>query len=70
MNYDDVTPELREKAKACQSPDELLALARKEGYELSEDELAAVAGGGTDWFYECMIDDCDNFDHCPSWRDA
>ena len=39
-------PELREKAKACTSPDELLALAKKEGYKLSEDGLTAVSGGG------------------------
>lgn len=49
MNLDgmDITPELRDKAKACQTPEELLALAKKEGYKLTEDQLEAVAGGGT-----------------------
>ena len=42
----DISPELREKAKACATPDELLALAKSEGYKLSEAELEAVAGGG------------------------
>ena len=42
----DISPELREKAKACTSPEEMLALAKKEGYKLSEEELEAVSGGG------------------------
>ena len=48
MNIDnlDLSPELREKAKACKTPDEMLALAKAEGYKLSEEELAAVSGGG------------------------
>lgn len=41
-----ISPELREKAKACTSPEELLALAKTEGYKLSEADLEAVAGGG------------------------
>ena len=42
----DISPELREKAMACQTPEELLALAKREGYKLSEEELASVSGGG------------------------
>ena len=42
----DISPELREKAKACTSPEELLALAKSEGYKLSEEDMQAVAGGG------------------------
>ncbi|MBQ9002128.1 MAG: Nif11-like leader peptide family natural product precursor [Eggerthellaceae bacterium] len=41
----DISPELREKAKACKTPEEIMALAKKEGYKLSEDELEAVSGG-------------------------
>ena len=50
MNYKDmdISPEMREKIKACQTPEELLALAKKEGYKLSEEELEAVSGG-VDW---------------------
>ena len=40
-----INDELREKAKACKTPEELLALAKKEGYKLSDDEMEAVAGG-------------------------
>ena len=42
----DISLELREKAKACTSLEELLALAKAEGYKLSEEELSAVSGGG------------------------
>lgn len=33
------------KASQCKNTDELLALAKKEGYTLSEEQLAAVNGG-------------------------
>ena len=45
MKFDDLIPELREKAQACKTLDELLALAKEEGYELSEDELEGISGG-------------------------
>ena len=48
MNYHDLTPEQMEKARACKTPEDILALAKEEGYELSEDELEAVSGG-LDW---------------------
>ena len=34
MNIDDldISPELKEKARACKTPNEMLALAKKEGY--------------------------------------
>jgi len=40
-----LTQEQIEKAKACKSNEELLALAKAEGIELSEEQLAAVSGG-------------------------
>ena len=49
MNYHDLTPEQMEKARACKTPEDILALAKEEGYELSEDELDAVSGGA-DWY--------------------
>ena len=43
----DISPELREKAKACKTPEEIFALAKSEGYKLSDAELEEVAGGGS-----------------------
>ena len=54
MNFEDLSPELQDKVRACQTAEEILALAKQEGYELSEEALEAVAGGG-DWT------DCDNY---------
>ena len=60
----DLSPELREKAKACKTPDEMLALAKAEGYKLSEEELAAVSGGGR---WSCS--DLDDSAYKP-WKDC
>ena len=45
VNIDNLSPELKAKAKACKTPEEILALAQEEGYELTDDELKAVSGG-------------------------
>ena len=45
MNSENLSPELQEKVKACKTPEELLALAKEEGYELSDADLEAIAGG-------------------------
>jgi len=53
MNFENLTPEQQEKARACKTPEEILALAKAEGYELSDEELEGVSGG---WCH----DYCDN----------
>ena len=45
MKFEDLSPELREKAKTCTSTDELVELAKTEGVELSDEALDSVAGG-------------------------
>ena len=40
-----LTPEQRARAKQCKSDEELLALAKEDGYELTEDELESISGG-------------------------
>jgi len=45
MRKESRTPEKKEKAEECKNTDELLKLAKEEGYELSEDEPEAVSGG-------------------------
>ena len=59
MKYEDLSPELKEKVRACKSPEEMLALAQEEGYDLSDEELEGVSGGS--WGKDC--DDYD--DPCP-----
>ena len=58
MDYSDLTPEQMDKVRACKSPEDILALAKEEGYELSEDELDAVSGGA-DWYeYVDLAPEC------------
>ena len=45
MNIEDMTPEQKEKACACKTTEELVALFKKEGIELSDGELAEITGG-------------------------
>ena len=45
MKFEDLTTQQKEKAIACKTPDELLALAKKEGIELTDKELEAISGG-------------------------
>ena len=45
MNFEELTPEQQEKARACTTPEELLALAKEEGIELSDTDLETVSGG-------------------------
>lgn len=46
MNFEDLkNPEFQEKLKSIKTPEELLALAKEEGYELSDEKLQAVSGG-------------------------
>ena len=53
MNFEYLDDELRERAKACKTPEELLKLAADEGYELTDEEIASVSGGGGTWSGEC-----------------
>ena len=40
-----LTDEQKKKVEAVKSPEELLAVAKEYGYELSPDQLEAVSGG-------------------------
>ena len=45
MSLQRVTPELKAKALACETPEEILALAKEEGYELTDEDLEGISGG-------------------------
>lgn len=48
MELSDLTPEVKAKLIACKTPEDVLALAKEQGYELSDAELEEVSGG-IDW---------------------
>lgn len=64
MNYDDLTPDQMEKAKACKTVDELLELAKAEGIELSDAELEGMAGGLSWGDGDCSLFEEDCSSHC------
>ena len=45
--YNELTDELKEKAKACKSADELVKLAQANMITLSDEEIEAISGGGS-----------------------
>ena len=57
MNLNELTPDQIERARACKTTEDLVKLAEEEGYELSDDELTAITGGGVEdwgcWTYDC-----------------
>ena len=46
MGLEDLSQELQEKAKACQSVDELKSLCEAVGVKLTDEEIEGIAGGG------------------------
>ena len=59
-----LTKEQIAKAKACKNGGELLALAKEEGIELSNEQLETVSGGGACTVISDLGDDINPFD-CP-----
>ena len=64
INDLDISPELKEKARACKTPEEMMALAKTEGYKLSDEEMQAVSGGS----WSC-VSKCAEFDSSPCISD-
>ena len=61
MNFEDLkNPELQEKLRACNTGEELAALAEAEGIELSDNQIEAVSGG-RDWDDPCNTERCSNY---------
>ena len=48
MAFDELSPEMKEKARACTTPEDTQVFAREEdGIDLSDEELEWISGGGT-----------------------
>lgn len=48
MDLSNIPEKLMEEARSCKTPEELLDLAKREGIELSDEQLEGIAGG-QDW---------------------
>lgn len=46
MIFKDLTKEQQDKCYACKDADEILSFVKEEGFELSDQQLEAVSGGG------------------------
>lgn len=53
-NFNDLSPELKEKAMACKTREELEALFKEEGFDITDEFIEGVAGG-----VACPIHGCD-----------
>ena len=60
MEFNDLTEEQKAQVMACKTADELIALAKAEGVELSEEQLDAIAGGDSFW--------CPTATSCPNYE--
>ena len=45
MNFEDLSAELKERARACKTIDELISFAEEEGFKLTNEELEGISGG-------------------------
>jgi hypothetical protein len=45
MRLEDMTPEMVEEAKKCETPEERLAFIRENGVELTDEQMEGIAGG-------------------------
>ena len=45
MRFEDMTPEMVERAKGCETAEERTAFIRENGIELTDEQLEGIAGG-------------------------
>lgn len=60
--FNSLTDEQRKKIETAKSPEELLAVAKETGYELSDEQLAGLSGGS---FWD-NDDECGKLDECKT----
>lgn len=61
MKFNELTDEQKNKFANAKGPEEILEMAREEGYELTDKELETVSGGGF-WKEECYCPKCGSHD--------
>lgn len=64
-----LTEEQIDKVKAATTPEELLAVAKEAGQELTDEQLEAVAGGAGPWkdVQSCRPHTCHEFTSCKDY---
>ena len=45
MDFENIPEELRDKARGCKTPEDIISLAKELDYKLSDEELDSIAGG-------------------------
>ena len=72
MNIDEnilskLTDEQKKRVRTAKSPEELLAVAKEAGYEMTQSELDAISGSGG-WCVDCLDgpQPCKD-DYCPAF---
>ena len=53
MDYKDLSEEQRAKVAGANTPEDILRIAKEEGYELSEEEIDQISGGIFAWENVC-----------------
>ena len=51
MKLNDLSPEVRKRARACKSSEELVTLAKEVGVMLTDEQLDEISGGS--WTHSC-----------------
>ena len=65
--FSTLTDEQKRKVEAAKTPEELLALAKESGYELTLDDINKVSGGAINCPH-CQYDACPQKEvESPSW---
>ena len=64
MDFEELKdPELQKRLESVRTPEELLEIVQKEGFDLSDEEMKGISGGDS-WEWD---GDCDNYT-CNSMR--
>lgn len=66
MCFDDLSMDMQEKARRAKTMEELEALAKESGRELSDEELDSLSGGN----YAPTFSDCTSFVTCRTATDT